>query len=86
MTLTKWDIIDANVSDRSMENDLQGIKDCMDEYAKQQSISFAEWIGNKGIVQYNGFDKWINMEEPSFTVYATGQLYEQFLNETNNKK
>ena len=34
MTLTKWDIIDANVSDRSMANDLEGIGEAMTEYAK----------------------------------------------------
>ena len=84
MTLTKWDIIDANVSDRSMENDLQGIKDCMDEYAKQQSISFADWLHENYFMDDYGFYPYNDNHKKEYLPLSN--LYEQFLTETNNKK
>jgi len=57
------------------------------DHAKQQAIAFAEFLhpdedGNHWQM-YDGYDRWINLKTNE--VLSTSQLYNLFINQTENK-
>lgn len=57
---------------------------CMDEYAKQQSIEFADWLISEGFYPYEKeVGRWLNISGDLLT-WQTQELHNQF-NEQQTK-
>ena len=66
---------DINIYD----GDLDNVYRAMDQYAEQEAMSFAQWIGqevNPFLMQENG--KWIQANGNA-TEFTTAELYQLFL-------
>jgi hypothetical protein len=68
------------VNDISMGTDAipSAISKSMDNYAKQQAVSFIEWAWNNGWQPYDAHDRWINTDQGN-VVLPTPSVYESFL-------
>lgn len=85
--LTKEEIIKKNfkdvwvtehLSDSDTNNIRKAILRCVDEYASQNAIQFAEWLNKEGYQEYDYYGHWIAPQNNN-NVYNTQQVYEMFI-------
>jgi hypothetical protein len=85
--MTKEEIWSKNVAGWQLSMTDKGYRNAMkamDEYAKQQVIYFNKWQTEQGYV--NGFDDaWIKALNGSQVASSTEELYNQFIQQIENK-
>lgn len=64
-----------------------GVKEAMDEFAKQEAIAFAEWIGRNDYIFYGGENNtWYHSDDRKRkNPLTTEQLYQLFLNQSKQQ-
>ena len=77
---------DTSISTCSIHGYIEPIYEAMEEYAKQQSINFLDWVENNYSIAYEGFKITREREEISYVWtdiikvrFTLSELYELYL-------
>lgn len=85
--MTKEDLLIKNCprSETYAQGNVKGIYSAMDEYAREQSIEFAEWIDSERYYQDEETKKWSTATQREKGI-TSEQLYSTFLQQKEQPK
>ncbi len=80
--MTKEEIIDELEIRSQGDYYREDVSRIMDQYAAQQGIAFAEWMGKQGFRYLKSVNAWVSKNEDS---YSPEDLYNLFLQSQQDK-